>query len=427
MNFKDYLNNKGHISSLYNEPENIEQICEKNICTKRDFKDYESFYDFVMKHYELKHLQEHNYIKFVKVMRNIIIINHCDLYNTKINNMNEILLKLSENNILSYNDITKFFYKIESINKILEEKKNIIDLTILNIREIIKKNNDLNNDLNKFKLLFSINNLVYKSSILEKYGKKLKYLVKDYLLWESRFGIDHNLIKANNHKRSYLGLRSESYTNNIVLKYINDMNEIKQGKNNIQYFYEKNIDVIKLFNINALGRKKIKGELDGLIISYDGSVYTIEYIIEVKSSIKATFEDIEKIIYLKKFILNYEWNTDIIYENYVFNKESFKKIIEKPLLSWCIYFCIINDDKYVVEKSNIYFYTVLKILDNNFIQKFYVDKDESIIKEKYNIVMNNMDLINKLFNEWKENTGFGGIDCNIFVGKPSFPLPPLPI
>jgi hypothetical protein len=424
MNFKDYLHSREFCTSLYNEPENIEQICDKNICTKRDFKDYESFYDFVMKHYQLKHLQEHNYIKFVKVMRNIIIINHYDLYHEKINNMNEILLKLSENNILSYNDITKFFYKIESINKILQEKKDIIDLTISNIREIIK----INNDLNKFKLLFSINNLVYKSSILEKYGKKLKYLVKDYLLWESKFGIDHTLIKANNHKRTYLGLRSESYTNNIVTQYVNEINKMNERSNsNIQYFYEKNIDVIKLFNINALGRRRIKGELDGLIISYDGLVYKIEYIIEVKSSIKATFEDIEKIIYLKKFILNYEWNNDIIYENYVFTKKSFEKILETSLKDWCIYFCIINDDKYVVEKSNIYFYTVLKILDNNFIQKFYVEKDESIIREKYNIVMNNMDLIDRLFNEWKENTGFGGRECNIFVGKPSFPLPPLPI
>ena len=61
---------------------------------------------------------------------------------------------------------------------------------ILNIRDIIKNSNDLN----KYKLLFSINNLVYKSSILEKYGKQLKYLIKDYLLWESKFGIDHTLI-----------------------------------------------------------------------------------------------------------------------------------------------------------------------------------------------------------------------------------------
>ena len=88
------------------------------------------------------------------------------------------------------------------------------------MREIINNNNDIN----KLKLLFSINNLVYKSAILEKYGKQLKYLVKDYLLWESKFGIDHTLIKANNHKRTYLGLRSESYTNNIVMSYINEMN-----------------------------------------------------------------------------------------------------------------------------------------------------------------------------------------------------------
>ena len=68
MNFKDYLHSREICTSLYNKPENIEQICEKNICTKRDFDDYESFYDFVMKHYQLKHLQEHNYIKFVNIV-----------------------------------------------------------------------------------------------------------------------------------------------------------------------------------------------------------------------------------------------------------------------------------------------------------------------------------------------------------------------
>ena len=66
-------------------------------------------------------------------------------------------------------------------------------------------------------------------------------------------------------------------------------------------------------------------------------------------------------------------------------------------------------------------------MDNKFIQRFYIENDESIIKDKYNIVMNNMDLINKLFDEWKQNTQFGSLECNIFVGKPRFPLPPHPV
>ena len=49
MNFKDYLLSMEICTSLYNKPENIEQICDKNICTKRDFDDYESFSKAVSK------------------------------------------------------------------------------------------------------------------------------------------------------------------------------------------------------------------------------------------------------------------------------------------------------------------------------------------------------------------------------------------
>jgi hypothetical protein len=80
---------------------------------------------------------------------------------------------------------------------------------------------------NNLKLLFSINNLIHKGIILEKYTRKLKFLIKDFLAWENKFDIDHTLIRATNYKRSYLGLRSESYTNNIIKSYINKCNEHK--------------------------------------------------------------------------------------------------------------------------------------------------------------------------------------------------------
>jgi len=80
--------------------DNIEQLSYINVCKKRDFDDYDSFYNFVKKHYNLNHLKEHNYIKYVKVMRNIIILTHCEEYTSKINTINKNLIKLSENNII---------------------------------------------------------------------------------------------------------------------------------------------------------------------------------------------------------------------------------------------------------------------------------------------------------------------------------------
>ena len=46
--------------------------------------------------------------------------------------------------------------------------------------------------------------------------------------------------------------------------------------------------------------------------------------------------------------------------------------------------CVINDEKCVIEKSNIYFYTVLKILDNNFIQKFI--KTEKLLLYHHGVI-----------------------------------------
>jgi hypothetical protein len=86
---------------------------------------------------------------------------------------------------------------------------------------------------------------------------------------------------------------------------------------------------------------------------------------------------------------------------------------------WCTYICITNSaENNYVEKSYIYFYTFLKILDGYFIKDFYINSDESVIQEKYEIVIKNRDCINFLYNEWKDRTKFDNPDkCNIFCSK----------
>jgi len=99
------------LNNYLRSAENIEQLNIEHICKKRDFEDYNSFYDFIKYHYDLKHLQANNYIKYVKVMRHIIIVKYEDEYNRRVNEMNQILSILAKNNILSYTNIIKFFYK----------------------------------------------------------------------------------------------------------------------------------------------------------------------------------------------------------------------------------------------------------------------------------------------------------------------------
>ena len=184
-----------------------------------------------------------------------------------------------------------------------------------------------------------------------------------------------------------------------------------------KYYYETNINFLKLLNIESLNIKIIKGEIDGLIISENNGKYIIEKCIEIKSSIKSTFEDVYKFLNLQKYIKNIDFTNDIIYKNYVFTKESFTKIINSEIFEWTIYICINNEHDDIIEKSHLYFSNVLKIIDDNFIKKYYINNDDSVILEKYIVVLKNKKKINKLFKTWIETISLKNDKCNIFISR----------
>ena len=155
-----------------------------------------------------------------------------------------------------------------------------------------------------------------------------------------------------------------------------------------------------------------------MIISFDGKEFIIEKIIEVKSSIKATFEDIKKFESLKNYMLSNDiFNNNIIFGKYIFTKNSFVNILNKNISDWTIYICINGYDHNIIEKSHLYFSSVLKIIDDRFIKDFYVNNNEYIIEEKYKIVQNNSLLIDKMFNEWASNIKLGTPECNVYLLK----------
>ena len=143
---------------------------------------------------------------------------------------------------------------------------------------------------------------------------------------------------------------------------------------------------MKFFGLNNNNSNKIKGELDGVLLYYDGNNYIVEKIIEVKSSIKSTFEDIPKFLFLQEFIINLDEDFNIIYENYIFNKKSFSNIINNDITNWLIYICINNMKKEYIEKSYFYFSHAIKVVDDNFIKSFYIDNNDNCIKNKYKII-----------------------------------------
>jgi len=395
-----------HINKYFN------MLTYNDISEKNNFQNYDNFKNFINSHYNLNHLETNNYIKYVKVNRQIIKLKEDNKYMNLLSKINSIVKIMSIHNVFPSIDIKKYLFRINTLFKLIEEKKINLINTIKTIRSLF----DLKGDdaKFKFKIITGVNTLTYKYKIYVKNSKKLIYYINQLIKMENMYNIDHKLIELNNMERSFLGKKSEYTANKVILDYINILNK----NNNKTYYYETNVDILKLFHIDLNHSSNIKGEVDGMIISYDGQEFIIEKIIEVKSSIKATFEDIKKFESFRNYILsNNIINNNIVYGKYIFTKNSFVNILNKNISDWTIYICINGYDHNIIEKSHLYFSSVLKIIDDNFIKDYYVDNNEYIIKEKYKIVQNNLLLIDKMFNEWASNIKLGTPECNVYILK----------
>jgi len=372
-----------------------------DISEKNDFMCYDNFKNFILEHYQLQHVESNNYIKYVKIKRQMLKLIDEKKYNKYISKINSILQILAGNHVFPNIDIRKYMYKMNAFFKLIEDKKKTLKDTINHIRSLF----DLKGDDTKFrfKILTAVNTLTYRYNIFLKYTKQLIYYIDKLIALEVIHGIDHKLIELNNMERSFLGKKSEYIANKIILEYANENS----------YFYETNIDLLKLLNIRINHVDNLKGEVDGMILSFNGSEYIIEKIIEVKSSIKATFEDIQKFIFLQKHIRNMDFTQKIKYGKYIFNRNSFMNILNKHVSEWCIYLCMNTQSYNIVEKSHLYFSTVLKIIDDTFIKDFYIDKKDNMIKDKYELICRNRHMIDDLFETWKENIRLSN-NCNIY-------------
>lgn len=379
----------------------FDQLSIKNISNENEFLTYDNFKKFIIEHYDLEHIEKYNYIKFVKIKRHILFLKEGEEYNFLLSEINNVIKIMSYNHIFPNLDIKKYLFKINSFFKLIELKKSNILNAITSIRNLFNlKNNN--------RIINAINTLNFRYQIFLKYSKRLIYFVNKLIFLESSYGIDHKLIELNNLERSFLGKKSEYIANKIMYDYT---------IHNKKYYYETNIDILKLLNIKIDHIDKLKGEVDGLIIYYDGIDYIIDKIIEVKSSIKATFEDTNKFIFLQKYIKEMDNNIEFKYNNYIFTKKSFINIINKDIDYWTIYICINTSCQDKVEKSYLYFCNVLKILDNDFIEDFYISKNDNIISQKYKLIENNRSNIDNLFNNWMDKIKFGTDKCNIYITK----------
>jgi len=387
------------------------QCSLSDLCDNNNFEKYDNFRKFIYDHYTLPHLESNNYIKYVKVKRQLLKIKEEVLYMRLINSINGISSYLFLLGVFPKIDIRKYMYKINSFIELLEFKKKCFQGTIKHVRSI--------SDAlpNKTKIFIGINALCYKYQILLKFSKKMRVLIKELIELEKNYGIDQQLIMLNNMERSFLGTKSEYIVNKVLEQYITGIN-IRREK---QYFYETNINICKFFSTKIVIMCPMKGEIDGMIISYDGVEYIIEMLIETKSSLKATFDDITKFIQFQEFMIKlHESQTfpnKIIYKDYIFTINSFHKIMNNRLSHWAIYVCCNNYRDNTIEKSHLYFSSVIKILDDKFIEDFYIKNIDDSIQCKYKIIDANRDLINSKFKNWRDQVCFGTEFCNIFYTK----------
>ena len=387
------------------------QLSSKNICEKNNFDNYDNFKEFITDHYHINHVEIYNYIKYVKIKRQIIKLKEESIYISYIDKINKIINTMSNVNTFPSINIKKYLCRVNVIFKLIEDKKKCLLDAIYNLRSLYNMRNDYDF---KMKITNSINSILYRYKIFLQNSKKLTVILNEFIKFESTYGIDHNLIKLNNSERCILGKKSEYTANKIMNEYIQMMNNKYTDK---VYYYETNINLLKLLNIDIYHENNIKGEIDGMIICYDGKNYIIEKIIEVKSSIKSTFEDVKKFLFLQEYINNLSFEYDILYDNYIFTKESFINITNKNIAKWTLYLCVNNIYKDRIEKSHLYFSNVLKIVDEKFIEDYYINNNDESIKKKFKIVVKNRNLIDTLFKSWEKNIMLDTDECNIFISK----------
>jgi hypothetical protein len=386
--------------------ENFRILTLKDICETNNFLSYENFKKFIDDHYSLNHIENNNYIKYVKVKRQIIKLNDDKKYIKLIDDINLVIGTLADIHTFPKVNIRKYMYRINAFFKLIEDKKKLLLNAIKTIRALFNIKND---HIFHLKIMNCINSLFERYIIFKKNTRILIFLINKLIDFELSYGIDHKLIDLNNIERSFLGKKSEYTANKVVSLFV-----IKSSK---KYFFLSNINLIKLLSIDNNNSVKIKGELDGIVLYHNGTNYIIEKIIEVKSSVKATFEDYPKFYFLKKYLSSLSEDFAVVYNNYIFTKTTFQYIIDNDITKWVTYICINNSSKDVIEKSHFYFSHAIKIVDDDFIKSYYLDNNDDAIKDKYKIICKKRNTINKLYDEWQNTVKLGSAECNIYVLK----------
>ena len=68
-----------------------------------------------------------------------------------------------------------------------------------------------------------------------------------------------------------------------------------------------------------------------------------------------------------------------------------------------------------IDKSHLYFTYVLKIVDNEFINNYYVEKKDDTLRKKHDIILKKEKYIQQLFNVWCSHVNLNKDNSIIFM------------
>lgn len=120
--------------------------------------DYNYFYEFIKKHYDLNHIKKYNYLKYVKIIRQKIVFDKESNYENLVQYINDIFHKMFYENVLCKINLCKYFFKLSKIQIILEKrKKNFQEL--IQYYKLLMVQYEFNKPL-QIKLLCSLNLIV---------------------------------------------------------------------------------------------------------------------------------------------------------------------------------------------------------------------------------------------------------------------------
>ena len=76
---------------------------------------------------------------------------------------------------------------------------------------------------------------------------------------------------------------------------------------------------------------------------------------------------------------------------------------------------MIIDVKNKIDKSHLYFAYVLKMIDNEFIKNYYVEKKEDVLRKKHHQILKKEKHVQQLFNLWVGHVNLNNNDSILFM------------